>query len=91
MNNNYLVINKLNDIQVLLLDINENNRYILSQFSLKIIYKHLKYSNKYLTEYSIIFDRKLLSLIIIIMKLEYRIKLYNIIYYNMFIYYLQLF
>lgn len=28
MNNNYLVINKLNDIQVLLLDINRNNRYI---------------------------------------------------------------
>lgn len=37
MNNNYLVINKLNDIQVLLLDINRNNRYILLRFSLKII------------------------------------------------------
>lgn len=59
MNNNYLVINKLNDIQVLLLDINRNNRYILLRFSLKIIYKHLKYSNKYLVEYSIIFERKL--------------------------------
>lgn len=59
MNNNYLVINKLNDIQVLLLDINRNNRYILLRFSLKIIYKHLKYSNKYLIEYSIIFERKL--------------------------------
>lgn len=31
MNNNYLAINlQLNDIQVLLLDINGNNRYILS-------------------------------------------------------------
>lgn len=59
MNNNYLVINKLNDIQALLLDINRNNRYILLRFSLKIIYKHLKYSNKYLVEYSIIFERKL--------------------------------
>lgn len=59
MKNNYLVINKLNDIQVLLLDINRNNRYILLRFSLKIIYKHLKYSNKYLVEYSIIFERKL--------------------------------
>lgn len=59
MNNNCLVINKLNDIQVLLLDINRNNRYILLRFSLKIIYKHLKYSNKYLVEYSIIFERKL--------------------------------
>lgn len=59
MNNNCLVINKLNDIQVLLLDINRNNRYILLRFSLKIIYKHLKYSNKYLIEYSIIFERKL--------------------------------
>lgn len=59
MNNNYLVINKLNDIQVLLLDINRNNKYILLRFSLKIIYKHLKYSNKYLVEYSIIFERKL--------------------------------
>lgn len=59
LNNNYLVINKLNDIQVLLLDINRNNRYILLRFSLKIIYKHLKYSNKYLVEYSIIFERKL--------------------------------
>lgn len=57
MKNNYLVINKLNDIQVLLLDINRNNRYILLRFSLKIIY--LKYSNKYLVEYSIIFERKL--------------------------------
>lgn len=59
MNNNYLVINKPNDIQVLLLDINRNNRYILLRFLLKIIYKHLKYSNKYLVEYSIIFERKL--------------------------------
>lgn len=75
MNNNYLVINKLNDIQVLLLDINRNNRYILLRFSLKIIYKHLKYSNKYLVEYSIInYIRKK----IIIMKLKYRIKLYII-------------
>lgn len=63
MNNNYLAINlQLNDIQVLLLDINGNNRYILSRFSLKIIYKHLKYSNRYIVEYSIIFDKKLLSL-----------------------------
>lgn len=63
MNNNYLAINlQLNDIQVLLLDINGNNRYILSRFSLKIIYKHLKYSNRYIAEYSIIFDKKLLPL-----------------------------